>query len=84
MVVDTGTVRLVIFLGMFLVFAGDYSSLITSIFGNGQGRTTVLQNSSLRRPEGPPKIGQRSSDSPDKEDVESGKLEARKGQKSCQ
>lgn len=31
---DTSTVRLVIFLGMFLVFAGDYSALITSIFGN--------------------------------------------------
>ncbi|EFN84550.1 uncharacterized protein LOC105183171 [Harpegnathos saltator] len=30
---DTSTVRLVIFLGMFLVFAGDYSALITTIFG---------------------------------------------------
>ncbi|XP_024882654.1 olfaction protein geko [Temnothorax americanus] len=31
---DTSTVRLVIFLGMFLVFAGDYSAFIASIFGN--------------------------------------------------
>lgn len=31
---DTSTVRLVICLGMFLVFAGDYSALIASIFGN--------------------------------------------------
>lgn len=31
---DTSTVRLVIFVSMFLVFAGDYSSLIASIFGN--------------------------------------------------
>ncbi|XP_014474525.1 PREDICTED: uncharacterized protein LOC106744354 [Dinoponera quadriceps] len=30
---DTSTVRLVIFLGMFLVFAGDYSALISTIFG---------------------------------------------------
>lgn len=35
MVVDTGTVRLVIFIGMFLVFAGDYTTLINSVFGNG-------------------------------------------------
>ncbi|XP_053973318.1 uncharacterized protein LOC128873646 [Hylaeus volcanicus] len=33
MVMDTSTVRLVIFLGMFLVFAGDYSYLIATIFG---------------------------------------------------
>lgn len=44
MVVDTGTVRLVIFIGMFLVFAGDYTSLINSIFGNGMERA----NSSIR------------------------------------
>jgi len=31
---DASTVRLVIFLGMFLIFAGDYSALIASIFGN--------------------------------------------------
>ncbi|XP_011302207.1 uncharacterized protein geko [Fopius arisanus] len=37
MVVDTGTVRLVIFIGMFLVFAGDYTTLINSVFGNGMG-----------------------------------------------
>jgi len=30
---DTSTIRLVIFLGMFLFFAGDYS-LLSSIFGN--------------------------------------------------
>lgn len=35
---DTSTVRLVIFLGMFLVFAGDYSALISSIFGNATER----------------------------------------------
>lgn len=44
MVVDTGTVRLVIFIGMFLVFAGDYTSLINSVFGNGMERA----NSSIR------------------------------------
>lgn len=35
---DTSTVRLVIFVGMFLVFAGDYSALISSIFGNATER----------------------------------------------
>lgn len=30
---DTSTVRLVIFLGMFLIFAGDYSALISTLFG---------------------------------------------------
>ncbi|CAK9819126.1 hypothetical protein ANTPLA_LOCUS10081 [Anthophora plagiata] len=33
MVMDTSTVRLVIFLGMFLIFAGDYTYLISTIFG---------------------------------------------------
>ncbi|CAK9804281.1 hypothetical protein ANTQUA_LOCUS4016 [Anthophora quadrimaculata] len=33
MVMDTSTVRLVIFLGMFLMFAGDYTYLISTIFG---------------------------------------------------
>lgn len=41
MVVDTGTVRLVIFIGMFLVFAGDYTTLINKVFGNG-----IVSNSS--------------------------------------
>ncbi|XP_034944682.1 uncharacterized protein geko [Chelonus insularis] len=44
MVVDTGTVRLVIFIGMFLVFAGDYTALINSIFGNNMDRA----NSTIR------------------------------------
>ncbi|KAL6265320.1 hypothetical protein P5V15_002113 [Pogonomyrmex californicus] len=35
---DTSTVRLVIFLGMFLIFAGDYSALVSSIFGNATER----------------------------------------------
>ncbi|KAL0120775.1 hypothetical protein PUN28_008455 [Cardiocondyla obscurior] len=38
---DTGTVRLVIFVGMFLVFAGDYSALIASIFGNTKERNVT-------------------------------------------
>lgn len=38
MIMDTGTVRLVIFLGMFLMFAGDYSYLITAIFGRSADR----------------------------------------------
>lgn len=33
MVMDTSTVRLVIFLGMFLIFAGDYSYLVSTFFG---------------------------------------------------
>ncbi|XP_017884176.1 uncharacterized protein LOC108627437 [Ceratina calcarata] len=33
MVMDTSTVRLVIFLGMFLMFVGDYTYVITTIFG---------------------------------------------------
>lgn len=36
MVIDTSTVRLVIFLGMFLIFAGDYSYLISTIFGRSE------------------------------------------------
>ncbi|XP_050444826.1 uncharacterized protein LOC126848189 isoform X1 [Cataglyphis hispanica] len=31
---DTSTVRLIIFVSMFLIFAGDYSTLISSIFDN--------------------------------------------------
>lgn len=31
---DTSTVRLLIFVSMFLIFAGDYNTLISSIFGN--------------------------------------------------
>ncbi|XP_033215522.1 uncharacterized protein LOC117171950 [Belonocnema kinseyi] len=49
---DTGTVRLVIFLGMFLIFASDYGSLISTIFGSSSER-----NSTLTRPEGPPREG---------------------------
>ena len=49
---DTGTVRLVIFLGMFLVFASDYGSLISTIFGS-----STEQNSTLKRLEGPPREG---------------------------
>ncbi|XP_066591549.1 uncharacterized protein geko isoform X2 [Prorops nasuta] len=41
MVVDTSTVRLVILLGMFLVFAGDYSTMVSSIFNqNSQQNLT--------------------------------------------
>ncbi|XP_011690313.1 PREDICTED: uncharacterized protein LOC105451517 [Wasmannia auropunctata] len=45
---DTSTVRLVIFLGMFLVFAGDYSALIASIFGNATERNIT---DAMREPE---------------------------------
>lgn len=38
---DTSTVRLVIFIGMFLIFAGDYSTLISSIFGNATERNAT-------------------------------------------
>lgn len=38
MVMDTSTVRLVIFLGMFLMLAGDYTYLITAIFGRSGGQ----------------------------------------------
>ncbi|XP_020280242.1 uncharacterized protein LOC109852982 [Pseudomyrmex gracilis] len=31
---DTSTLRLIIFLGMFLIFAGDYNALFVSVFGN--------------------------------------------------
>ncbi|XP_003689563.1 uncharacterized protein LOC100864292 [Apis florea] len=46
MVMDTSTVRLVIFLGMFLMLAGDYTYLITAIFGRstGQNITEPIKN----------------------------------------
>lgn len=46
---DTGTVRLVIFLGMILVFASEYSTLISTIFGSNSDQNTVL-----KRLKGPP------------------------------
>lgn len=46
---DTSTIRLVIFVGMFLVFAGDYSALISSIFGNATERNVT---NTVREPEG--------------------------------
>lgn len=42
-IMDTGTVRLVIFLGMFLVFVSDYSSLISTIFGNNAERNSTFK-----------------------------------------
>lgn len=45
---DTSTVRLVIFVGMFLVFAGDYSALIASIFGNATKKNIT---DAVREPE---------------------------------
>lgn len=52
MVMDTSTLRLVIFLGMFLVFAGDYNYLVSTIFGR-----TVEHNITepIKGPVGPPK-----------------------------
>ncbi|KOC61294.1 hypothetical protein WH47_06118 [Habropoda laboriosa] len=43
---DTSTVRLVIFLGMFLMFAGDYTYLISTIFGrqSDQNLTEPIKN----------------------------------------
>lgn len=38
---DTSTVRLLIFVSMFLIFAGDYSTLISSIFGNTTERNVT-------------------------------------------
>ncbi|XP_015609626.2 uncharacterized protein LOC107274719 [Cephus cinctus] len=54
MAMDTSTVRLVIFLGMFLVFAGDYGAVISSIFGNGLEKNSTVNT---KGPEGPPKEG---------------------------
>lgn len=49
---DTSTVRLVIFLGMFLIFAGDYSTLIASIFGNTTEKniTDAIKEPELKGP----------------------------------
>jgi len=49
---DTSTIRLVIFLGMFLIFAGDYSALISSIFGNSteKNKTAVKRSETLEGP----------------------------------
>ncbi|XP_031787535.1 uncharacterized protein LOC100123493 [Nasonia vitripennis] len=55
--IDTGTVRLVILFGMFLYFAGDYNTVIQSIWGNN-GEDANQTDSELKRlPEGPPKDG---------------------------
>ena len=53
---DTGTVRLVILLGMFLVFAGDYNTMIASIWGGGEELANRTETG-LKLPEGPPKEG---------------------------
>ncbi|KZC07649.1 PREDICTED: uncharacterized protein LOC107185890 [Dufourea novaeangliae] len=52
MVMDTSTVRLVIFLGMFLVFAGDYSYLVSTIFGRHPEQNVTEP---IKGPEGPPR-----------------------------
>ncbi|XP_076675612.1 geko [Andrena cerasifolii] len=52
MAMDTSTVRLVIFLGMFLVFAGDYTYLVSTIFGKHHERNLTEPMSG---PQGPPK-----------------------------
>lgn len=49
---DTSTVRLVIFLGMFLVFAGDYTYLVSTIFGKPYEQNLTEPMSG---PRGPPK-----------------------------
>ncbi|KAK2582322.1 hypothetical protein KPH14_004661 [Odynerus spinipes] len=54
MVMDTSTVRLVIFLGMFLVFAGDYSIFIPSIFGKDVEKNLTDPS---KGPVGPPREG---------------------------
>lgn len=46
---DTSTVRLVIFLGMFLMLAGDYTYLITAIFGRSTGQNITEP---IKNPEG--------------------------------
>lgn len=56
MAMDTSTVRLVIFLGMFLVFAGDYTTVISAIFGNVNGKNDTITAKKLQ---GPPKDDQR-------------------------
>lgn len=52
---DTGTVRLVILLGMFLYFAGDYNSLVASIWGSSGDEGNQTEAALKRQPEGPPK-----------------------------
>ena len=48
MAMDTSTVRLVIFLGMFLIFAGDYSYLISTILGKSEQNVT----GTIKNPDG--------------------------------
>lgn len=53
---DTSTVRLVIFVGVVFAFAGDHIALIQSLWGGGNEDRN--QTDGLRRlPEGPPKDG---------------------------
>lgn len=54
---DTSTVRLVIFLGMFLIFAGDYSYLVSTIFG----RTSEQNVTEIKGPDGVPQTDDRIS-----------------------
>lgn len=50
MAMDTSTVRLVIFLGMFLMFAGDYSYVIFTIFGRSSQQNNTEPVKSLEDP----------------------------------
>ncbi|XP_043600499.1 uncharacterized protein LOC122575523 [Bombus pyrosoma] len=50
MAMDTSTVRLVIFLGMFLMFAGDYSYVIFTIFGRSSRQNITEPIKSLEDP----------------------------------
>lgn len=56
---DTKTVRLVIILGMFLVFTGDYSSLIASVWGGNNSDDVNRTDGALDKalPEGAAKEG---------------------------
>lgn len=54
MVMDTSTLRLIIFLGMFLVFAGDYSTFVPTIFGKNVEKNMT---DSGKEPVGPPGDG---------------------------
>lgn len=56
MIVDTSTVRLIIFVGMFLAFAGDYSFLLEAIFGKPSQNSTQPSDGPVGPATGHPKI----------------------------
>lgn len=74
MIVDTSTVRLVIFLGMFLAFSGDYSFLVATIFGRQAQNATQP----AKGPVGPPAEPMKVLEEAKRRDVERETAAARK------